>query len=103
MVFPGMRTTVGWAAGAMTMAVDSGTASASGASSGAISGIAAAWGGVVQASASKLSHLPQRGCQLSARVPQVPQIQAGSGGAVAARAADWQFGQFYPESCSECD
>lgn len=23
-------------------------------------------------------------------------------GAVAARAADWQFGQFYPESCEEC-
>lgn len=24
-------------------------------------------------------------------------------GAVAARAADWQFGQFYPASCTECD
>jgi hypothetical protein len=24
-------------------------------------------------------------------------------GDIAARAADWQFGQFYPESCSECD
>jgi hypothetical protein len=24
-------------------------------------------------------------------------------GAVAARAADWQFGQFYPASCSECN
>jgi len=24
-------------------------------------------------------------------------------GAVAARAADWLFGQFYPESCTECD
>ena len=23
--------------------------------------------------------------------------------AIAARAADWQFGQFYPESCTECD
>jgi hypothetical protein len=24
-------------------------------------------------------------------------------GAIAARAADWQFGQFYPASCTECD
>ena len=23
--------------------------------------------------------------------------------AIAARAADWQFGQFYPASCTECD
>ena len=75
----GVRVSAGEVAGASTVSVDSGAASAGGATSGTISGTAATCGGAVQASASKLSHLPQRGRQLAARVPQVAQIQAGSG------------------------
>jgi len=30
-------------------------------------------------------------------------INPDAAGAIAARAADWQFGQFYPASCTDCD
>ncbi len=30
-------------------------------------------------------------------------VNLDAGGDVAARAADWQFGQFYPASCTDCD
>lgn len=30
-------------------------------------------------------------------------INLSEGAAIAARAADWQFGQFYPVSCTDCD